>query len=476
MICEACGSVVNSSLATCPICGHQIGEPPPAIAPREPETATAEPVVSASADAPIATGTEWPSPVAGSPETPVALGPYRSAIGLTRLVRIYLTAWAALMGIFVAHTAGAARLLQRLADDPATVRGSDILAVLDRTRMLGWVGMAAGIVFGVLMAAWTYRVYGNIAAIGGRRGRYTRKWAIWGWFIPFLNFVRPKQIVDDLWRTSDPDRPAEPDLTWMGTRVAGFVHLWWAMQITSVVTTIIFLGVDSLDPASAARSLKVLTFGYVIQGVFAVLDFWVVSRITSRQAHRAVAVYDLAGAVEPDWATSVVARGSGGGLRMSNVVLIPVIVALAGTAAWYSFEGSLEGPDASLAGRDTIGALDLGVGDCFDLPPDLTLVVALPRADCAGPHDFEVFHLVHHASSPSAAYPGQETLFEAGVAECGGDAFEEFVGAAYGDSSLDVLVLSPSDLGWSAGDRTSTCSLYRLDGTQMVGTAEGSGW
>ena len=55
-----------------------------------------------------------------------------------------------------------------------------------------------------LLIAWTHRLYRNLEPLGFRELRFGSGWAVGGWFVPFLNLVRPKQIVNDIWRAGDP--------------------------------------------------------------------------------------------------------------------------------------------------------------------------------------------------------------------------------------------------------------------------------
>jgi len=381
------------------------------------------------------------------------------------------------MGISAAHDFGALRVLRRIAVDPLTVAGADVLAVVDRARLLGFVQFGAALGFVVVMAAWLYRVYRNIPALGGRT-RHRPAWAIWAWIVPIANFFRPKQMVDDCWRTSDPASPPEQGLVaWLTNPVPAFVHLWWVTQIIIWVASLaMFDAGRTTTIADAQRVLSVVAFNDVVRAAFAVFTFWVVTRITSRQERRAAVVFERSEAMQPEWATRVIERRAGARPRVSLVVGAPVVVLLAGVIAWFGFESSLEGPYEALSGVASIAPFDLAVGDCFDLPPDLTLILAVPVADCAGAHDVEVFRIVRHTTSASAPYPGQDSVFQAAVVECAGDAFEEFVGVPYGESDLDVLVISPPEAGWSLGIRRSICAVYRFDGAPMVGSAQGQKW
>ena len=52
----------------------------------------------------------------------------------------------------------------------------------------------------VALAVWTSRAYRNLFALSVTDLRFTPGWGAGAWFVPFLNLVRPKQIVDDMWR------------------------------------------------------------------------------------------------------------------------------------------------------------------------------------------------------------------------------------------------------------------------------------
>lgn len=91
------------------------------------------------------------------------------------------------------------------------------------------VAFAAGAFF----IAWLYRAYKNLGALGAEAMRHQPGWAIGGWFIPIVNLVLPKRIVDDLWRASDPEGPASRFSTWGPRRVPSLYNWWWLLWILS---------------------------------------------------------------------------------------------------------------------------------------------------------------------------------------------------------------------------------------------------
>lgn len=121
------------------------------------------------------------------------------------------------------------------------------------------------LVFGILLSVtnlavivtflmWLFRAYKNVLALGAGQLRYRPGWSIGAWFIPFFNFVGPKQIVNDTWRASDPDLPPDAGGAWRGAAIpAALFGWWWAAWILSAL-----LGNASFRVNLDAESLKEL--------------------------------------------------------------------------------------------------------------------------------------------------------------------------------------------------------------------------
>jgi hypothetical protein len=74
---------------------------------------------------------------------------------------------------------------------------------------------------------WFHRAYRNLGSLGVAQLRWGTGWAVGGWFVPLLNFVRPKSIANDIWRGSDPAASTEvADFEPQGP-VPWFHNLWW---------------------------------------------------------------------------------------------------------------------------------------------------------------------------------------------------------------------------------------------------------
>jgi hypothetical protein len=155
------------------------------------------------------------------------------------------------------------------------------------------------LVTALLWLLWFRRAYWNLLALGAGRLRYTGGWAVWGWLVPLLSLVRPKQLLNDIWRASDPALPVDQDNAWRRRPVPSVLTWWWLVFLASViaraVTTESFhtlaqvmtfglLGraIDVIQPTSGIQALADLLT--VIAGLLALR---VVRMLTDRQQARA---------------------------------------------------------------------------------------------------------------------------------------------------------------------------------------------
>jgi hypothetical protein len=81
---------------------------------------------------------------------------------------------------------------------------------------------------------WISRSYRNLPALSSSPCTYSPGWAIGAFFVPFLNLVRPFQIVRELWHLSDSSS------TVTTARTAGqklptppIVGWWWGVWLVS---------------------------------------------------------------------------------------------------------------------------------------------------------------------------------------------------------------------------------------------------
>ena len=157
------------------------------------------------------------------------------------------------------------------------------------------------LIFGVLLTVtnlavivtflmWLFRTYKNVRALGAGDLRYKPGWSIGAWFIPFFNFVGPKQIVNDAWRASDPDLPPAAGGTWRGAAIPAALFGWWwaAWIVTSVLANTSFRVNLSAETLKELRDASAVDFASDLSTIPAcLLCAAVVAAITRRQNERA---------------------------------------------------------------------------------------------------------------------------------------------------------------------------------------------
>ena len=128
--------------------------------------------------------------------------------------------------------------------------------------------------------------------------------------------------------------------------------------------------------------------------------------------------------------------------------------------------------------RSTAEDVPLDVGQCGDVPSiDVGGPLdpaAIDDVDCAQPHDVEVAAVFDHPAGASADFPGVDAVDGYATDQCL-TRFEEYVGAPYESSALDVAFVAPGEDGWDAGDRRIACVLYHVNFEPLTGSVRGTG-
>ena len=192
-----------------------------------------------------------------------------------------------LMGSIAANVAAIAlevrriRLLDRLLADLDSVSEAELARSDDLVVSFTLAQLVLFLISAVLFMWWfqvTYRAL-HRTSTGGLR--HSPGWALGAWLVPFLNLVRPVQMVADAWRAASwkPAGPPTPRL----------VAAWWTLWLLVNVSTGVAAGLDA-DTLSAVRSAtQFAVLGdalFVVAGILAVM---VVVGLTGRIVQRIAA-------------------------------------------------------------------------------------------------------------------------------------------------------------------------------------------
>lgn len=104
---------------------------------------------------------------------------------------------------------------------------SDLLQTI-----IGFVQFGLYIVSIVVFLNWFRRAYGNLHRAGTTYMEHKETMAIWCWFIPFVWFYRPLQIMNEIWRdTQENIKKFDPTYVMKSGKL--IITLWWVLFIIS---------------------------------------------------------------------------------------------------------------------------------------------------------------------------------------------------------------------------------------------------
>jgi Domain of unknown function (DUF4328) len=198
-------------------------EPPPGSQPPAPPPPPPPPPPGGQ---PGSASNPYPTaPPAGAPSTPEPLSD-RARFAIIFLVLVGLAALASLWADL-----NQLDTINRLIDGERVTRveagDSD-----DRVATTAIIYLVALILSTITFLLWYSRAYRNTIAMGVTRPRYGTRWAVAYWFIPIVSLFRPKQVMNDIWRGSDPELP-NPTGGVSERPVTPLIHWWWAFWILS---------------------------------------------------------------------------------------------------------------------------------------------------------------------------------------------------------------------------------------------------
>ncbi|MBB5933821.1 protein kinase domain-containing protein [Streptomyces zagrosensis] len=141
----------------------------------------------------------------------------------------------------------------------------------------------------VLWVIWFRRTYVNAQVLAPGRQRFGSGLAAGSWFIPVVQFWFPKQIANDIWRSSAPATPAANYPMRSDGASRALLNWWWVLFLTMFVVSIISLSVygdaETYDQNEGSVVWSCITD--VVSIPCAVLAICVVLKLSAMQERRA---------------------------------------------------------------------------------------------------------------------------------------------------------------------------------------------
>jgi hypothetical protein len=146
------------------------------------------------------------------------------------------------------------------------------------------VGLLAS---GITLMIWLWAARKNAEALCRAGHRLGRGWVIGGWVCPVVSLWFPCQILDDVWRTSNPHTPADTlDVSVLPHSRP--VRAWWLTWLASNFSATAFALMDSQSLPQIRTAAYVYTLSTLTQAVAAALLILIVHTVTGWQRTRTV--------------------------------------------------------------------------------------------------------------------------------------------------------------------------------------------
>jgi hypothetical protein len=169
-----------------------------------------------------------------------------------------------------------------------------------RAGVIANVGLGLYAATGIAFLFWAYRAYRNLHAFGVQGLQHSAGWAVGAWFVPFVNLVRPYQVMQEIYQASALDLDPAVPLHWAPRR-SSLLSWWWAFWIGH---SLLSVGVTTLGRSADTLALFVRASRWQLtadlaEAVGAVLAIMVVGAITARQEARWERLQQEPAPVEP---------------------------------------------------------------------------------------------------------------------------------------------------------------------------------
>ena len=270
--CPSCSAEVRRGQTTCPACGKPLTFDPSGVdehagvSTSSPEDAHSDevffPVTRNAFD------TYWPVGPLGSWLIIFLIG-----IAVISVVSI---------GSAILQDRLLAQIQQGVQVSPATIEANDSREMMIALLELGVMTSTA-----TLFMIWFFRAHRNLTSFGVQGLKYAPWWTIGGFLVPFLNLVRPYQVMKEVWWGSDPAHAQGEQAK--QKRSSSLVAWWWGsylmMNLASTAVAQIML-VRSTEGADLRLATQLGIAASVLTIVAAVLAAGVVREISLRQAER----------------------------------------------------------------------------------------------------------------------------------------------------------------------------------------------
>jgi hypothetical protein len=165
---------------------------------------------------------------------------------------------------------------------------ADLEANDARVQLVGIFTMIVYVATVIVFLIWIHRAHKNLAAFDTAGLEYSPGWAVGGFFVPFLNLIRPFQVMREIWKASDPDVDYDNANSWQYSSTSPLLAAWWGTWIVSnILGRLVFSFSKDAKSIEALLNLTYLSIASdVVNLIPAALVIIIVRSIERRQQQK----------------------------------------------------------------------------------------------------------------------------------------------------------------------------------------------
>ena len=169
--------------------------------------------------------------------------PYVSSRRLANLLMAVLAVNIVLQLVAIGLTFMHIDLLYKIMEETTAVARAQQQAGEARAAVMRIMQLATFAVAAVAFLIWLYRAYKNLKPLGAEP-RYSPAWAVGAFIVPLVNLFLPFQIVQEMWRASDPDTiavtGAKPlNIITEDSSKSLLVVVWWGLWLLTIINLVL---------------------------------------------------------------------------------------------------------------------------------------------------------------------------------------------------------------------------------------------
>jgi hypothetical protein len=169
--------------------------------------------------------------------------PYRSSRRLANLVMVLIAVNIVVQLVVIVSTFTHIDLLYKIMEETAAVTRAQRQAGEAREVVIRIVQLAAFTVSAVMFLIWLRRAYQNLKPLGVEP-RYSPSWAVAAFVVPIVNLFLPFQILQEVWRASDPETiavsGAKPVTAFIeDSSKSLLVVVWWGLWLLTIINLVV---------------------------------------------------------------------------------------------------------------------------------------------------------------------------------------------------------------------------------------------